>query len=507
MYSNIYSKLTLFLFLLHIISGISQTTKFDTIISHYQNTGEYQKQEAARFLKNNLKYHKSIQCIWYNPDGTQNTYNELNYEDYITAKEALLTVKKNKAIQPRLITSLDLDSITPHFLIENIDNAFKSWKENPWSKKYSFITFCEYILPYRSLIEPVETTWRKDLQLYHKSAVAKLIQKNDPVELCTAIINQMKHFTFVSSRINPQPLLSLSQLQFRREGNCPDLANYAILANRANGIATTMDFTPHFAASSNRHFWNTVVDNEGAHIPFNANLGDPYTYNPNYRRMGKVLRRTFSKQENSLASIINPKHIPSTFITDTTIKDVTSEYVNTSDIIYSFKKKAFNKINYLSVFNKGSWKVLWWGKENNNGTTTFKNMGRNIIYLPTQVNLDTYNTKTLNVENYPLLLSKKGNQILLKPSFKNTYSGRLSKKEEITANNQDYNTLEFENGEDLLLYYWDGFWKFIDVYPVKNKEIEVKNIPKNALFRLVPKESDGFERIFILDKNFKMQQF
>ena len=477
----------------------SQKNKYEDVIKHYKNKGAQEKLKAAEFLLSNITYHKSIKSKWFDKNNIANAYDEFSFENYLFAKEALEIAKKEKTLHPKLITTSDKNIISSDFLIKNIDLAFKDWKENPWSKQYSFEDFCEYLLPYRSLIEPLEENWREELHIYHAGAISELQDKNDPVELCTNVIHQMKHFAFVWKRIDPQPLLSLSQLLFRREGNCPDLANYSILANRALGVATTMDFTPHFAASSNRHFWNTVIDTEGNHIPFNANQGDPYTYNANYRRMGKVLRRTFSKQKNSLAAKINKNDIPSSFISDITIKDVTDEYIETSDIHYNFMNPSYNNINYLSVFNKGKWRVLWWGEEENN-TTTFRNMGQNIVYLPTQVIKQNKKNKLIKSQ-YPILLDSKGKSIILKPNFSDTFSGDISKKEEITVNNKDYNTLEFENSKKLSLFYWDMKWRLIDTYNVQDQKIVVKNIPKNALFRLLPEVPDSFERIFILKKD------
>lgn len=46
-----------------------------------------------------------------------------------------------------------------HFLIQNIDLAFKVWKERPWNKNLCFEDFCELILPCRIANEKL-SDWR-----------------------------------------------------------------------------------------------------------------------------------------------------------------------------------------------------------------------------------------------------------------------------------------------------------------------------------------------------------
>src|SRR5690606_37979437 len=193
------------------------------------------------------------------------------------------------------------------------DLATNSWLNNPWAHSYSNEIFQEYILPYRSLTEPFEN-WRSEYKLIYQIITHKILDETDPVEVCTKIINEIKHFDFEMERYDPTPLLGPMELLFWREGNCPDLANVCLFACRSMGVAVTFDFTPYFAASSNKHFWNTVVDNKGEHIPFNGNQVAPYVYNANYRRMGKVFRNAFSIQNDNLSFYLKEEEIPEDFL-------------------------------------------------------------------------------------------------------------------------------------------------------------------------------------------------
>ncbi len=475
-----------------------QHKKFNKVIEHFESKGEHEKVQAALFLINNMPIHYSIKTEWLNSSDDNIIFDEFIYEDYITAKEHFIELRDSNKITPNVVQYKDVTQISSDFLIKNINDSFKDWKENSWSKKYSFENFCEYILPYKSLIEPLEENWRAEFKSYYGHFATSSNPSNDPVEICIKVLEQLSDFGFVTSRIGQQPLLSPSQMLFRREGNCPDLANMAILATRALGIATTLDFTPHFGASSNRHFWNTVINSEGKHIPFNATDEIPHTYNPNNKRMGKVLRKTFSIQTETLAYSSDTISIPSQFLKDKNYTDVTKEYVKTSDIEYTFNSTdSLTPVNYLSVYNQGKWKVIWWGKEKE-GKTIFKTMGRDIIYLPTQY-IDGLEGQKRFFEPYPLLLNQKGKTIILKPDLSKTYKKTLSQKNEFKENQQEFNSLKIKNNENYSLYYWDTKWVFLETSTAVNEEVKFEKVPKNALFKLLSEHPDNFERIFIIE--------
>jgi len=466
------------------------------VAKHYKDLGDVEKFNATLFLIKNISIHKSIETTWLTKGGQVIDFSEFSFDEYSKAQSFL---KENQAT-PKLITKNDVNQVSVDYLIANIDAAFKFWKTKPWAKGYSFDTFCEYILPYKSGVEPLDTNWRKDWQNHFKMLLETYENETDPIAVSTSVNNSLREFQFQFQlkREDPQPLLNSSQIKYRRAGSCSDLANIAISANRAVGIATTLDFTPHFAASSNRHFWNTVITADGEHIPFNGTMGQAYTYNANYRRMGKVLRSTYSIQENSLASVLPGNKIPGLSLKNKNLMDVTDQYVDTSNITYEFIKPNENKIKFINVFNDGLWRVLWWGKATEQGKVSFKNMGRNIVYLPSQFNY-TSEADPNELEPYPIVLKKNGESVVLKPDFSSTYSGILSRKNEITANNKDNNSLKFVSGEKLHLLYWDKGWQFLKTYIVENKEINIDKAPRNTLFRLILENTDNFERIFTIN--------
>lgn len=347
--------------------------------------------------------------------------------------------------------------------------------------------------------------WRENYRFLVENSLTKVEDLTDPVEVATQIILELQNFSFISNRPDPIPLLSPSKLLFRRQGSCPDLANLALLACRAHGIAVTFEFTPHYAASSNRHFWNTVINTEGNHIPFNGNCvgsleGLPYAYNPSYKkRMAKVFRKTYAIQPNALATIIPVQDIPKGFLQEKNIKDVTHEYGPVGNLEYVLYNTISDSIQtaYLNVFNTGSWRTIDWAKKEKNNFV-FSNLGVDLVYLPS-----IYKDGKMVFHPFPTLLDKAGKTHILKPDLKNTFDAVLGRQEEFKTDYIENNPLEIEAGKKYQLYYWDKGWQKFGISEATHKGIIFKNLPENALFLLVSKNYTGFERIFILDPQTK----
>jgi hypothetical protein len=467
--------------------------ELDIVLGYFKKAGNSEQYEAALFLVNNLNDHYSSGNIWLDKTGKDVSFETTKFPDIEEAIKGFKKLKDSISLTPKEVITKDSEVIQASFLIKNIELAYQSWKQNPWSSSYDFKTFCEYILPYRSLTEPLEN-WRSEYQsLYEKNAV-DLVDNTDPVELCSKIITSTKHFDFVARRFDPKSLLGPAELLFWRQGNCPDLANVALFASRSLGIAVTFDFTPHYAASSNRHYWNSVIDNKGVHIPFNGNQDLPYIYNANSKRLGKVFRSTFSQQKQSLASLLPENEIPDEFLKSKSILDVTSEYVPVSNVNYTFNTAVTLQIGYINVFNRGSWNTIDWTKITNK-KATFNNMGRNIVYLP---GLFIAGKKIF--EKYPLLLDAKGIQTVLKPDVLHVFKAKLSRSNETKNEFKDNNPFQILKGEKYTLYVWDGNWQLIDQQiAIADDLVIFLKVPKNGLFLMASSKPDFFERIFTID--------
>ena len=497
-------KKTLLLFLLVSLSSVVVFSQSKSIskkyndelsktIDYFQKKGDKEQYDAAMFLVTNMPIHYAEDNIWLDKNGTETSFKVTDYKDIEQATIVFNKLKDSIGMISRNVVVKDTDIVKSELLIKNIEIAFKSWKENPWSKNYDFKTFCEYILPYRSLTEPIQD-WRPEYQASFEKQSTGMADPTDPVELASNIINNIKHFDFVLKRFDPKPLLGATDLLFWREGNCPDLANVAIFAARSLGVATTFDYTPHYAASSNRHYWNTVIDNKGVHVPFNGNQDLPYVYNAVAKRLGKVFRVTFSEQKGNLTSLIPENEIPDDFLKSKNIIDVTAEYVEVSNINYTFGPQVTSKISYINVFNRGGWRTLDWAKINNK-IAVYKDMGRDIVYLPGVVV-----SGKMVFEKHPILLDKKGIKTILKPDMLNSFSPTLSRENEYKSKYTDHNPFQIIKGEKYRIMVWDGDWRFVEEQIASDdNKITFKRLPKNGLFLMCPLKPNFYERIFTID--------
>ncbi|WP_010178993.1 transglutaminase domain-containing protein [Aquimarina agarilytica] len=465
------------------------------VLDHYKNAGDPQKYEAAVFLIKHMPIHYSQACRWYNTYEEDTNFEDIDYPDFDTALEAFGKLTDSIKVHPRQVITKDIYVMKADFLIQNIDLAFKMWRTNPWASNYDFTTFCEYILPYRSLIEPLQT-WRADYSdaFFEKARLAK--NKKDPMEVLGLLMDEMKiDFKFIFNRKEPIMALGPKQLTLRNQGTCTDYANLAIYASRSVGLPVTFDYTPHHAASSNRHFWNSIIDSTGNHLAFD---GYHYATNiaPTRKRIGKVIRTTYSIQEGALANQIPENEIPPGFMRTKNYIDVTAEYVPVSTVNYTFSTKTVANHAYLNVFNKFKWKPTQWSRLDKNGNASFTNMGRNIVYLPS-----IFKDNVFILERFPILNNADGTTTLLAPNFKDTFDCTLTRDNEIVNNNEDYNPFFIEDEKHYQLRYWDGEWKPLgDFVSSVNNRVNFKNVPKNALFMMVAQEEiDGFERVFTID--------
>lgn len=476
-----------------------------SLLKHYEH--EIEKKEAAKFLIDNLEIQYSENYMWVDDENRKIDFNELDYSDLNAASTKFQKLKDSIKLKPSVYVVKDIDVITPEFLIKNIDEAFKAWKNNPWSHSYNFKTFCEYILPYRSLTEPLED-WRSEYLELVAQARSNVKNVNEPVDVATQTILELKNFRFLNSRPDPIAYLSPKQLLFRREGACNDLANLSLLACRSMGLAVTFDFTPEYGASSKRHFWDTVIDENGKHIPFNGNCfgnpqGLPYAYNATEKRLAKVFRKTFSIQQNALAAVKDTTLIPDGFLRQKNILDVTQEYVTTGKISYPINPENKNITAYINVFNLARWRVVDWGQKKNNAIE-FQNLGSNIVYLPSFYEAKA---KKMNYARYPVLLDRNTKQQVLVPNYNKTFSYNLARDKTKKDSGLDFNSFEVFENEMFTLYVWDNGWKKIEEAKAEKDFIKFSKIPDNALLLALCPKSNSYERIFRINRETKQVEW
>lgn len=467
--------------------------ELEKAINYFRKTGDPLKLKAIYFLIANMDIHQSENYFWADANGKKVDYNELAYPSFEKAIQAFEVLKsKIPGIHPVRFTKKDEKYIKADYLIQNTEAAFKVWKTSI-AKNIPFKDFCEYILPYRVSVEPLQN-WRTAYQKKY-SWLPQIFKTNSIVNALNYL--QADYNTWFKNdfseglRKEPLPRLGSLQLLFRKQGPCEDIADLQVFALRSHGIPSTINFIPYWATSINSHFTNTVFD--GNMNPIHFDVGRIPVTTTLVREPSKVLRMTYSKQAATLASFTSAQNIPDGFLRSKNYIDVTTNYWLTKPLNVRLPENSEGlKIAYISVFNSMSWKPTWWGAVNQN-QVQFNNMPTGVLYLPS-----FYSQGKIKPAAYPIFHNNK--QIILKPD--------LTYKRTITINEQE-GYLVFRPGKNYRLYYWDNAWKAIGsqkVLPLA-KSIIFSNVPKNALLLLIPEYSERKERPFVIKDDGTRQWF
>lgn len=464
----------------------SNKIELEKALQYFYNTKDSQKIQAIEFLIGNMSIHYSNSYYWCDSLGRKLDFNEMDYPDFSASIQAFEKIKeKNPGIHPVAFRYRDIDSIKSDFLIDNVERAFEVWKR-PWAKNVSFSNFCEYILPYRASIEPLQP-WRKDYQEKFSWINDSAQGKNTDSALIWFANDVKKWFenTYdIETRKEPLPRLGALQLLNRKKGPCEDIADLAVFALRSQGIPVTNDVVTYWATSSGRHFFNSTFNAKMEPIRFDVSTST-VRMTKFAREPAKVIRITYAKQPEALASFEVESNIPPGFMRTLNYVDVTSQYWEISDVhckLFSAKQKP--KIAYACVFNYLNWQPTWWGKIIRD-SVNFTNLCKGAVFLPAY-----YLNGKLTPAGYPVAVGY-NHQLVLTPNLAKLRNISISQEEKY---------LIFRPGKKYKLFYWDNAWKLVGEMKAENDtdSLKFENVPRNALLLLVPEYSQKKERPFFI---------
>jgi hypothetical protein len=461
--------------------------ELEKAISYCQKTGDSEKLKAMYFLIANMDIHSTSDYYWENQAGEKIAYNELDYPDFEQASRAFDAIKeKNIGLHPKTVIYKDLETLKADLLIDNLEKSFAAWKNSPL-KDISFEEFCQYILPYRIGVEPLQN-WRAA----YSAKFNWIPEKTQEIGLEATLpyIADQTHSWFSNTwgkggRKEPLPELGSMQILMRKQGNCGDLANLGVFTLRSAGIPATVSLIPYWATATGGHATNTFFDSNKKTIAFDY-------ASKNYkakliREPAKVLRYTYSKQPETLASFENTNNIPKGYLQDQNYIDVTSEYWETRDVKYNSLYPVANtpKTVYISTFNGLKWQPFWWGKVNGN-QTQFNKISKGTVILP-----QYYSNEKMIPAGAPMLVGDKENRVLI-PNLTATHDVLI---------NQLANYLIFKPKVTYKLFYWNDGWRLIDSKTAaeNTQSLLFAKVPKNALLLLLSSASKGLERPFVVN--------
>lgn len=459
--------------------------ELEKALQYSNKTADPLKIKAMKFLIANMDIHSSSDYYWEDAAGKKIAYNELDFVDFAQARTALDSIKeKNTGLKSKAIIYKDIETIKGDYLIQNLEKAFTAWQTSA-IKTTSFDDFCEYILPYRVSVEPLQD-WRP---VYFEKF--KWINDQIPSKGFKSTLYYVKDdfdswFTNTWGVQHKEPLLRLGGLQllFRKAGPCPDIADLSVLIMRSQGIAATVDVIPFWATSTGGHFMNTIFDN--AMQAYNCDFGSKDFGENLQREPAKVLRLTYSKQSETLAGFEDSDNIPPGILQQQNYIDVTRDYWKTTDVNCTLYPTATKpKIVYATTFNGLRWKPFWWAKVEKD-RAIFNSICKGTVIIP-----QYYSKGKLIPAGAPLIVGDKEPTVLL-PDLVQT-------RDVLIAEADRY--IKFRMNVTYKLFYWNNGWKLVDSREVTSPTTSMlfTKVPKNSLLLFLASDSKKLERPFVMD--------
>jgi hypothetical protein len=397
--------------------------ELEKVLSRYQQYPEDSlKYKAARFLIENMPYY--------------HYYEGESLDQYANYYKALHEHKKRLEIKPELIldsikgiygefnigrlqVKYDLLEIDSAYLCNNIEWAFKVWKEQPWGKSVSFDDFCEYILPYRIENEKL-SNWREDFYNRFNPLLDALrdsgaIDADDPVAAVKLLMKQVPgkedlYFTTTAPSGIPHlgPAVSLY-----KSGSCREISDFVVYACRALGIPCHLDFMPVRGNDNGGHVWNSY------HNKFNELYVQEFpdsVYPVQGSRIqqwskSKVYRYTFGLNRPLVQEMARHASSFPPFSISPRVIDVTAPYaeyyvrylkIPTSRL---YRNRIDSKLVYLCSSREMDWQVVDWTPFNKD-SITFENIQTDVV-----LRLAVWENKQMIFLSDPFLVDRLSSEI------------------------------------------------------------------------------------------------
>ncbi len=471
--------------------------ELEKVIEHFTVEGDSLKLEAAYFLIANMEGHSYVTYMLHDTNDVEIDFNVLDYADYdelVVAADSLEDVRGTIDYKKK-DTYEDLEQIKADFLINQIDLAFESWRGRLWSGYLSFEQFCEFVLPYRGSNEPLED-WRESFMEKYAHIPIHMDDPSDPVEAARLINEDILTYFGFDPRYYYHPTdQGLSEMLTSGLGRCEDMTNITIYAMRANGLAVTSDYTPHWADQGNNHAWNAILIPGGKVVAFMGAESSPGEYNLT-GKAAKVYRKTFGQQPGNLIFQDRKQDSVPRWLKGKSYADVTAEYMPTVSPTLALAEEVPDSVDvaYVCVFNSGDWKAIDWARVDDD-KVTFKDLGTDVVLLPA-----LYLNKEIVPYGPPFVLSDEptSRMFLADENSKITvHLNSISGRKKVPEGKQSALT----SGTEYTLSYWADGWQEIGRSVATDQPMVFDNVPAGGLYWLTAEDSDREERVFSIEDN------
>lgn len=395
--------------------------ELEKVLEYYRREDK-EKYEAACFLIENMPFHQSQNEMQlpsghemyfkkvdslYNVFYGEMTVVQINKLNFVVPDSVCESLSEQYALLPEPIITggvLDIEKVNAAFLIDNIETAFKIWRQSPLLKGMSFDEFKEFVLPYRTTNECL---LYKRSELYNR--YYPLLCQEGMGNIKTPI-ERFKAFTFRQKRISNNTKLTYNVglydlYLWTIEFDCHNLTTWTTDIFRACGIPAVYEFTPQWPDKESKHFWCVSPDSSGIYQPYTVprnNLCEDWE--TSLKSVGKVYRRTFGVNKNSPYFLRGEnEYVPEVFDI-ATIKDETFRYHQTITLKMPFPVGTSNKLAYLSYVTRSGVVPVAWGEINNEKkTVTFEQVPLSMIFI-----LSYYEGNEIKTIGSPFFLESEG---------------------------------------------------------------------------------------------------
>lgn len=386
---------------------------------------DHEKYAAARFLIENMPRYYAYrgEAI----DSVKRTLIKYQKEQVAYPEEVNLWKGFNYEEMEKVY---DSKVITAEYLINNIERAFRAWKKRPWNKNVSFDEFCELILPYRILNEPLED-WRKSYEDKYAYLLDSLYTGSDVIAATDTIAHALRKEGFVYCWDFRFPHLGASFLMENRVGMCVDACDFSLYVYRALGIPIAIDMYVYSSETRKGHTWNVVKDTTGRYVGFwfseqDALRDSAYS---DLRKAGKTFRQLYGNRIKELKDIWEDKQVPS-FFKDLYRKDSSVDYYPDTLTLIT-PENDYGKYAFLGVFNPHYWVGIDMA-EVKDGKARFPHVESKVVYTPM-----SYDGERYIVTGYPFYFDGKSNTPYT-PDLSRRDTVRLLRKNPLFAWQRDW---------------------------------------------------------------------
>lgn len=397
--------------------------ELERVLEYYENAGDPQKLAAAEYLIANMPWHKSY-------SGTDAYYHDLeNLISLGMERDCFKSVMDSlyRIHEQEIGTVCDIRTIKAEYLIDEIDRSYLEWKYGRWGRHLDFSGYCEYLLPYKCQdLQPMDD-WRSRSIGYARGEIDRMEREcreyNMNASAAAFEVNSAMQGGYLkyTKQLELYPIFRPDILLNLPYGTCAEACAAAVQVQRSKGIPVALDYTPQWANRKYGHTWLSVCGNKGRNEPFS-----PFGIEPDVlqnRPLSKVYRMTYAVNPEMRRRLSDGLPVPSG-LGGIFFKDVTREYVITSDVdIPLWPGKRYDNL-YLATFNNQEWVPVCPGEMKSGHKARFVNIGRGVLYLPVQC----LGPDRCEAAGNPFYLDYSGQMIPIRISSENHTSVNLFRK-------------------------------------------------------------------------------